>query len=169
MEKKQIVTIRIILTLLTIGCLAWIFSNSLATGTESSNASQTVTETVQDVVGAVAPSSPIATATGEDFDLLHTFVRNAGHFCQFALFGALLFWCLLSYSLKKKALWIAPVTTTAIAFIDEYLQTFVEARVAELFDVFLDCAGAVTGIAFAVACVWLGIKIITKRKKNVGA
>ena len=169
MEKKQIVTIRIILTLLTIGCLAWIFSNSLATGTESSNASQTVTETVQDVVGAVAPSSPIATATGEEFDLLHTFVRNAGHFCQFALLGALLFWCLLSYSLKKKALWIAPVTTTAIAFIDEYLQTFVEERVGEIFDVFLDCAGAVTGIAFAVACVWLGIKIITKRKKNVGA
>ena len=169
MEKKQIVTIRIILTLLTIGCLAWIFSNSLATGTESSNASQTVTETVQDVVGAVAPSSPIATATGEEFDLLHTFVRNAGHFCQFALLGALLFWCLLSYSLKKKALWIAPVTTTAIAFIDEYLQTFVEERVGEIFDVFLDCAGAVTGIAFAVACVWLGIKIITKRKNNVGA
>ena len=169
MEKKQIVTIRIILTLLTIGCLAWIFSNSLATGTESSNASQTVTETVQDVVGAVAPSSPIATATGEEFDLLHTFVRNAGHFCQFALLGALLFWCLLSYSLKKKALWIAPVTTTAIAFIDEYLQTFVEERVGEIFDVFLDCAGAVTGIAFAVACVWLGIKIITKRKKNVRA
>jgi VanZ family protein len=169
MEKKQIVTIRIILTLLTIGCLAWIFSNSLATGTESSNASQTVTETVQDVVGAVAPSSPIATATGEEFDLLHTFVRNAGHFCQFALLGALLFWCLLSYSLKKKALWIAPVTTTAIAFIDEYLQTFVEERVGEIFDVFLDCAGAVTGIAFAVACVWLGIKIISKRKKNVGA
>ena len=169
MEKKQIVTIRIILTLLTIGCLAWIFSNSLATGTESSEASQTVTETVQDVVGAVAPSSPIATATGVEFDLLHTFVRNAGHFCQFALLGALLFWCLLSYSLKKKALWIAPVTTTAIAFIDEYLQTFVEERVGEIFDVFLDCAGAVTGIAFAVACVWLGIKIITKRKKNVGA
>ena len=169
MEKKQIVTIRIILTLLTIGCLAWIFSNSLATGTESSNASQTVTETVQDVVGAVAPSSPIATATGEEFDLLHTFVRNAGHFCQFALLGALLFWCLLSYSLKKKALWIAPVTTTAIAFIDEYLQTFVEERVGEIFDVFLDCVGAVTGITFAVACVWLGIKIITKRKKNVGA
>ena len=169
MEKKQIVTIRIILTLLTIGCLAWIFSNSLATGMESSEASQTVTETVQDVVGAVAPSSPIATATGEEFDLLHTFVRNAGHFCQFALLGALLFWCLLSYSLKKKALWIAPVTTTAIAFIDEYLQTFVEERVGEIFDVLLDCAGAVTGIAFAVACVWLGIKIITKRKKNVGA
>ena len=169
MEKKQIVTIRIILTLLTIGCLAWIFSNSLATGTESSNASQTVTETVQDVVGAVAPSSPIATATGEEFDLLHTFVRNAGHFCQFALLGALLFWCLLSYSLKKKALWIAPVTTTAIAFIDEYLQTFVEERVGEIFDVFLDCVGAVTGITFAVACVWLGIKIITKRKNNVGA
>ena len=169
MEKNQIVTIRIFLTLLTIGCLAWIFSNSLASGMESSEASQTVTETVQDVVGAVAPSSPIATATGEEFDLLHTFVRNAGHFCQFALLGALLFWCLLSYSLKKKALWIAPVTTTAIAFIDEYLQTFVEERVGEIFDVFLDCAGAVTGIAFAVACVWLGIKIITKRKKNVGA
>ena len=169
MEKKQIVTLRIILTLLTIGCLCWIFSNSLATGMESSKASQTVTETVQEVVGAVAPSSPIATATGEEFDLLHTFVRNAGHFCQFALLGALLFWCLLSYSLKRKAIWIAPLTTTAIAFMDEYIQTFVEARAAELFDVFLDCAGAVTGIALAAVCVWIAKIIITKRKKDVRA
>ena len=163
------VTLRIILTFLTVACLTWIFSNSIATGAESAQASQTVTEGVQEVVGAVAPSSPIATATGEDFDLLHTFVRNAGHFCQFALLGALLFWCLRSYSLKLSAYWIAPVTTTSIGFLDEYLQTFVEERVSELFDVFLDCAGAFAGIAFAAVSLWLFRKWIEKRRENVGA
>ena len=169
MKKWKIITLRILLTFLTIACLTWIFSNSLATGVESAETSQTVTEGVQEVVGAVAPSSPIATATGEEFDALHSFVRNAGHFCQFALLGALLFWCLRSYSLKKTACWLAPVSTAAIAFFDEFLQTFVEERVAELFDVFLDCSGAFAGIAFAWGSLWLLIKCIEKRRKNVRA
>ena len=100
MEKKKMPTIyivRAVLIALTVLTLFFILRNGLATGEVSSEQSHAVTETVQEVVGAIAPESPIATATGEEFDLLHATVRSFAHFFEYALLGLFSFGAFLSF------------------------------------------------------------------------
>ena len=82
MEKRKlaIYITRALLITLTVLTLAFILRNGLASGEVSASESHSVTEAVQEVVGAIDPDSPIATATGEQFDLLHACVREAAHF-----------------------------------------------------------------------------------------
>ncbi len=154
-------------TVLTLACLfvfAWIFSNSLQTGEQSSKTSHTVTDTVQNVASVIAPSSPIATATGEDYDKLHNDIRSIAHFLEFALLGALLIFCYYSYT-KNAAYLIAPLGLIFLTpIVDEYLQTFVGGRGAELKDVLIDTSGGFAGAAFAAIVLVIGFLIVKKKR-----
>ena len=72
----------LLLTALSAAAVWFIFSNSLRDAASSSSQSQTVTEGVQDAIGTIAPSSPVANAEGEDFARLHAFVRKCAHFSR---------------------------------------------------------------------------------------
>lgn len=153
-------------TLISVLIAAWIFSNSLETGTVSAGKSETVTENVQDAVGVIAPSSPIATAKGEDFDRLHTFVRKCAHFLEFALLGASLTLTLFSYTRFKRFYFLPVAVAFLVAATDEYLQSRTAARGSTLFDVLLDTGGATAGFLFALGVIGLVFLILKKRKKR---
>ena len=162
-EKKNygIWILRILLTLACALTFAWIFSNSLKTGTESSSQSLAVTNAVQDTAQVIAPSSSIATATGADYDKLHSIIRSIAHFSEFALLGALLIACYFSYT-RDKSLCVLPFGLIVLTpIIDECLQISTGGRGAEMKDILLDTAGGFLGALvglIAVGLVWLIVK-----------
>ena len=173
-EKKIIYTIRIILLTLTLVMLCFILGNGITTGETSASQSQAVTEVVQDVVGAINPTSPIATAEGSEFDLLHACVRELAHFIEYFLFGALAFGTFLSFVKKGKwrYSWVSVLTIFATAFIDEGLQSMTAGRAAQAMDAAVDITGAIFGI-ITVTLSFFALKwYLANRKKggeNIGA
>lgn len=171
MEKKRInwwrISLCVILTLLCVGMIAWIFSNSLQTAEESTEQSAGFMEKLQALFTRIAPDSFIATATGESYNALHKWIRIGAHFCEFALLGALLVWCLRSYTGRRIFLLIPLLLIIVVPVIDETLQSFTGGRAMELTDVLVDVAGGICGGAFALFTLWIGNKIVVKKRKKV--
>ncbi len=169
-EKKRENTIRFVLKiLLPIACVAWIafiFSNSLKTGAQSSAQSSTAVAVVQKVAQVVAPSSKIATATGEDYDILHAVVRKLAHFTEFAGLGALLCWCYFAYTSRYKWAWLPAVGVLLVPVIDELLQTLTNARACSVVDMCIDAGGGAVGLLLAWVVVLIIWKIWGKSKSN---
>lgn len=168
MSKKNIKTkIKIGLKIfLPIACLLWlgfIFSNSLQTGEQSSAQSATVVETVQKVAKVIAPQSKVANATGEEYDLIHAFVRGCAHFMEFTVLGALLCWCYFSYTLRIKHFYLPILGIFCVPLLDEYLQSFIAGRGTELMDLALDICGGAVGGLLAVTTVVVGLMIYKRR------
>lgn len=136
---------RAIFLALTVLTVCFIFSNSTKGAEQSSSDSTKVTVTVQEIVGAIDPDSPIATATGEDFDLLHSFIRSMAHCIEYTALGAFSFATYLSFTRKKRYSFIAPVGSVFVALLDEWTQTLTDGRAAELGDILLDGAGVLLG------------------------
>ena len=143
-------TLRIFLTVACVAMLAFIFSNSLKTGEQSAAQSSTMVDVVQNVASVVAPNSSIATATGAAYERLHAWVRMVAHFAEFALFGALLVWCVVSYTWRREGLYLALFGVCFVPIVDEFLQVFVADRGAEFCDVCIDVAGGICGTLFAI-------------------
>lgn len=158
--------LRVFLTAACIAMLAFIFSNSLKTGEQSTQQSSAVVDTVQDVAAVIAPDSSIATATGEAYERLHVWVRLVAHFFEFSLFGGLLLWCIASYTCQGKGLWCALLGVCLVPMIDESLQHFVAGRGAEFFDVCTDVAGGVCGILFALLVLLFIVSVQDKRQER---
>ena len=146
--------------------MVFIFRNGLATGEVSAAESHSVTETVQDVVGAIDPTSPIATAEGAEFDLLHACVREAAHFIEYFLFAALAFGTFLSFVQKGKwrYAFIPPIVVVLTVFTDEYLQSLTAGRGAQMVDVMVDLIGALFGLALSLLVFW-AVKWLTHALK----
>lgn len=162
-------TLRIVLTASCIAVLVFIFSNSLKTGEQSAQQSSTMVEVVQEVAAIIAPNSAIATATGAAYDRLHTYVRIFAHFAEFALFGALLLWCIVSYTWKREGLWFSLVGVCLVPIIDESLQFFVAGRGTEFCDVCVDVAGGVCGILLAIVVLLIILWAVDKKRLKKAA
>ena len=157
---------RVILTALLVGLLGFIFSNSLQTGEQSTAQSGGAVALVQKIAKKIAPNSFVATATGEDYDTLHAFVRLAAHFLEFCALGAVMVWCFYSYTLKKTHAFFAFIATCITACLDELLQTFTQGRGAELKDIFVDCLGGAVGAVFAALVIVVVLNIGEKYGKS---
>ena len=162
----KLFALRAVLTVLCVLVYVWIFSNSLKTGEQSSSQSQAVTDAVQDAVGTIVPESSIATATGEDYQKLHSSIRTLAHFSEFMLLGFLLTCCYFSYTTKKKFLFIPAGMILLTPFVDEYLQSFTKDRVMAFFDILVDALGGMLGFLIAIALVWTVFYIYRKRQKK---
>lgn len=163
------IALRTVLTVFCILLTGFIFYNSIQTGETSAKTSEEVTVIVQEAVSTVAPNSAIATATGEDFDALHSFIRTMAHFSEFALLGCSLVWCVYTYTDKKKFLWIPLAWVATVAVADECLQIFISGRGAQVIDVLTDILGGICGGGIAFFTVWLGsiwISKLVKQKKR---
>ena len=163
-RNKLLVFWRIVTTLACVLTLAFIFSKSLKPAEASSAQSSTVVDTVQQVVSAVAPESPIATATGEAYDKLHADIRTIAHFLQFALLGALLCWCWFTYNQEKPYVVIPATAIIITPMLDELLQTLSSGRAAEWLDVGVDVFGGVCGGFFALCTITIGVYIYRKKR-----
>lgn len=152
MKRKNsliVYILRAFFLILTVSILVFIFHNGTAKGEVSSEQSYSVTVKVQEAVGALDPDSPIATAQGTEFDLLHACVRDAAHFIQYFALGISV--CGLFLSFAKKRMWWYFYTVPCFIFLtsalDECLQGLTEGRASQLMDFAVDCIGAAAGIA----------------------
>ena len=164
MDIKVKWILRAVLTALCAVTVGFILYNSLQTAQESTEQSTTVVVMVQQAVAVIAPEAPIVTATGEDFDRLHSIVRSLAHFSEYTLLGALGGWCCLSYTLRRKFLVIPALGGAGLAVLDECLQMFTAGRGAQFTDILLDIFGGLCGLAFAVLSVWIVIKIMRRKR-----
>jgi len=128
-KKKMICTVLIALN------LAFIWGNSLVSGEDSGNLSGGIMAWVNSFLGLDETGAA----------LLHHLIRKAAHFTEFACLGALLAWrCRLSG--EKHAALLPALLSMAAAVTDESIQLFTPDRGPRLTDVWIDTAGAVTGI-----------------------
>jgi VanZ family protein len=112
------------------------FSNQEAD--DSSQLSEKITIVVEDVVHKVSAKDNIT------FDTLHHYVRKSAHFCIYLALGFFLMNALYVSNIKKIKL--ALFLSVMYAFLDEWHQSFIPGRSAELRDVFIDSIGSFLGI-----------------------
>lgn len=158
--------LRIVLPLSCIAVLAFIFSNSLKSGTASSAQSGTVVNLVQKIAGVFAPNSWLATATGEAKEKIHAVIRTLAHFSEFALLGALFIWCYFSYTLEKRWLYLPVCTFLLVPVTDEFLQTLTASRAGEISDIAVGMLGGFSGMLFAAVTVAIGVGIYLHKKRK---
>lgn len=154
MRVNKTIVFRILwVTVLVLWC-AYIFSNSLTTAERSSEKSQSVLETVEQIIKQY----------DEDAELSHHFVRKAAHFIEFFVLGTLLSLFPSVWSLSGKGY---PLYTSfvglVIALTDETLQLFVKGRESSVADVWLDFSAVIVAHLLCFLCVSLIRRIIHKK------
>ena len=143
-DKKKLAGVLIALN------LAFIWGNSLITGTDSGNMSGSIMAWLNSFLSLEEAGA----------EMLHHLIRKAAHFTEFACLGALLCWrcCLDS---QKHAMAFPALLGMAAAVVDESIQMFTPDRGPSLTDVWIDTSGAAAGILLLL----LGHHL-TKRIRN---
>ena len=164
-EKEQrpspwILAGRVVFTLALIGCIVFIFSNSMKIATVSSASSGKVLALMQKVLRRLGHPALAQRLT------MHI-VRKLAHFCEYTLEGFLLMLCMRVYT--RRYVWHISVpmlggVLTAMA--DETIQLFSPGRSSQVTDVWLDSAGVLAGILVALALMALCRLLIHHRKKE---
>ena len=160
--KKYICVI--IASVLLLGWIAFIWSNSMQTGEASGEVSSEVTERINEVAEPVL-GEPVSEKT----------VRKSAHFMEYMLLGVLgavdaLF---IAHALSRRSVSLISLSMLAslvLAFIvaatDEFaIQAATDGRGPSWKDVGIDCAGAFAGI-FACVAVFLLTYYLSVRKKK---
>ena len=142
-----------ICTLLLIANLAFIWGNSLAPGEVSGDMSGGILVWINSILGLDESGA----------EILHTLIRKAAHFTEFACLGALLAWGCGMGGVEKAYLVTTPLLGAMMAAcVDETIQIYVEGRGSSLLDVWVDVGGGLTGIIL----VLLGHHLLRKRNNR---
>lgn len=144
MEREKtspwLIVFRVIFTAALIACIAFIFRNSMESGTVSSARSQAVMVYINNLLARVH-LGPLSEHT----------VRKLAHFSEFALEGFLLMLCIRVYTkhFVRHMSWplLGGMTT---ALMDETIQLRSISRSSSVVDVWIDMAGVVAGLLFAL-------------------
>lgn len=144
---------RVVFTVALIACIAFIFSNSMAVAAVSEQSSGRVLHLMQAVLRRLGHPALAEHLT------MHI-VRKLAHFCEYALEGFLLMLCMRVYSRHPLRHITVPMLGGVLtALTDETIQLFSDGRSGQVTDVWLDSAGAMTGILAALVllalCKWL--------------
>ena len=122
-------------------CMAAIFLFSHQPAEKSDNLSKGITKTIVEKVEKVSPE--------KEFNLrkANQVVRKNAHFFIYLALGALLLKALnRSKVYGLRAITFALILSVLFAISDEFHQLFVPGRGAQVSDVLIDSAGAITGI-----------------------
>ena len=131
---------RVIFTLALIGCIAFIFSNSMQIGVVSEGASGRVLRLVQRVLTRLGMPGLASHIT------MH-FISKLAHFCEYALEGFLLMLCLRVYTRHFVRHMSWPILGGLLtALTDETIQLFSPGRSSQVLDVWLDFMGVLAGL-----------------------
>ncbi len=144
-RKKTVCTVLLVLN------LAFIWGNSLVTGTDSGNLSGGVLAWLNGFLGLDESGT----------EVLHLLIRKGAHFTEFACLGLLLAWrCRLTHERHPVAF---PVLLgMAAAVVDESIQMFTPDRGPSLTDVWID----VSGVLMGTLLLFMGHQL-TKKRQNV--
>ena len=129
-----------IFTFALIGCITFIFSNSLQIADVSEGASGRVLGLLQGILRRLG-------LPGAADRLTMHIVRKLAHFCEYMLEGFLLMLCLRVYTRHffKHVSW--PMLGGLLtALTDETIQLFVPGRSGQVTDVWIDFSGVMTGL-----------------------
>lgn len=144
MDKKRWIW-RALSTALTVLLVVFIFSNSLANGSQSSSLSGRVTALINGVLSSLGLPQ-----------LTEHLVRKLGHFAEFALLGLSATWCLRTYTAQYLRHMSLPLLFGLLtAGSDETLQLFSPGRSSSVVDVWIDFGGVCAGLLFAVLLIQL--------------
>ena len=140
---------RVIFTFALIGCIVFIFSNSLQIADVSEGASGRVLGILQGILRHLG-------LPGAADRLTMHIVRKLAHFCEYTLEGFLLMLCTRVYT--RNYIWHISVpllggVLTALA--DETIQIYSPGRSSQVTDVWLDSAGVLAGILAALVLMAL--------------
>ena len=135
---------RVVFTLALIGCIAFIFSNSMKIASVSTVSSSRVLTLLQAVLRRLGHPALAQRLTDH-------IVRKLAHFCEYTLEGFLLMLCMQVYT--RNYIWHISVpllggVLTALA--DETIQIYSPGRSSQVTDVWLDSAGVLAGILIAL-------------------
>ena len=140
---------RVVFTLALIGCIVFIFSNSLQIADVSEGASGRVLGILQGILRHLG-------LPGAADRLTMHIVRKLAHFCEYLLEGFLLMLCLRVYTRHffKHVSW--PMLGGLLtALTDETIQLFVPGRSGQVTDIWIDFSGVMTGLL--VGLILLGL------------
>ena len=151
---------RVVFTLALIGCIAFIFSNSMKIASVSSVSSGRVLQLLQAVLRRLGMPGLAQRLT------MHL-VRKLAHFCEYLLEGFLLMLCMRVYSRHPLRHITVPMLAGVLtALTDETIQLFSEGRSSQVTDVWLDSAGVLAGILAALLLMGLWRLLFHHRKKE---
>ncbi len=140
---------RVIFPFALIGCIVFIFSNSLQIADVSEGASGRVLGILQGILRHLG-------LPGAADRLTMHIVRKLAHFCEYLLEGFLLMLCLRVYTRHffKHVSW--PMLGGLLtALTDETIQLFVPGRSGQVTDIWIDFSGVMTGLL--VGLILLGL------------
>ena len=135
---------RVVFTFALIGCIVFIFSNSMQVATVSEGASGRVLDFMQKVLCRLG-------MPGAANHLTMHIIRKLAHFSEYLLEGFLFMLCLRVYTkhVLKHVSW--PILGGLLtALTDETIQLFSSGRSSQVTDVWLDSAGVLAGILVAI-------------------
>ena len=151
---------QVVFTLALIGCIAFIFSNSMAVADVSSVSSGRVLQLLQAVLRHLGMPGLAQRLT------MHI-VRKMAHFCEYTLEGFLLMLCMRVYTRRYVRHISVPMLAGVLtALTDETIQLFSQGRSSQVTDVWLDSAGVLAGILAALLLMGLWRLLFHHRKKE---
>ena len=155
-----VIAARVIVPLALIGCIAFIFFNSMKIAAASSLSSGRVLRWMQALLRRLGQPELAKRLT------MH-FVRKLAHFCEYTLEGFLLMLCMRVYSrhpLRHISVPLLGGVLTALA--DETIQIYSPGRSSQVTDVWLDLLGVLAGILTALVLLVLCRLLFNHRNKE---
>lgn len=143
-------------------CIALVLVTLLIWG----NSMRTATQSDQQSTSLLSWLTPWLSAVGIQPEGFHAILRKLAHFSEYGLLGVL--WTI--------ELWLGPHRgkrrgtmerlsfCMLTAFLDETIQLFVPGRSGEIRDVWIDTAGAWTGIVMTTCLVCIAAKFLNRNK-----
>ena len=140
---------RVVFTVALIACIWFIFSNSMAVATVSTDSSGRVLAWMRIILRRLGQP-------GLAEHLTMHIVRKLAHFCEYTLEGFLLMLCMRVYSRHPLRHITVPMLGGVLtALTDETIQLFVPGRSSQVTDVWIDFSGVMTGLI--VGLILLGL------------
>ena len=100
-------------------------------------------------------------------DGIHYYVRKAAHMTEYFLLAVAISFPLYVYGVRGIWLMIlAGIVCVGFAGLDEYHQSFVDARTPSVKDVGIDSIGAMIGVLLVQAFCWSALNSPVKKKKK---
>ena len=158
---------RVIFTLALIGCIAFIFSNSMKIASVSTVSSSRVLTLLQAALRRLGHPALALGMPGVANRLTDHIVRKLAHFCEYMLEGFLLMLCMRVYT--RQYIWHISVPMLGgvlTALTDETIQIFSPGRSSQVTDVWLDSAGVLAGILTALVLMALCRLLFNHRNKE---
>ena len=165
----KISTYRIILIIFIALTVGFILFNSTRTGEQSASMSQSVSETIAQIVVPDFDNLKEPTKS-ETVDKLHVSVRNIAHALEFAGLAFFVVLLLVTFKFNYGRYLMPSVLTLFICFTvavsDEFLQGLVAGRASDMSDVLMDTLGVIVAIICATVLDCIVKKFLAKNNKK---